>query len=416
MATAQHVGKVVITRQPPAFRIRSDGAYLVSGGLSGVGLEVARWLAKNGAGRLILFGRRGETPEASEAIGEMRRAGADVWIEALDGADRVALTSLLERIRSGGLPLRGVIHAAGLLDNAALANQNSARFMPVFRAKVETASALDELTRLDPLELFVLCSSLASVLGAPGQTNYAAANAYLDALAHDRRRQGLPALSVNWGAWSVGTAKEAAAHIAARGLGVFEPSCALAALSRLLESGATQNTIAVVDWPSYAKSAGAERSALLRDLLAGVAAPSAISPASTKSARKEIEKAPVERRSALIMALVAREAAVVAGLAPERSIDPRVPLRDLGLDSLMAVDLRNRLSFALDKRFPATLLFDHPTLAALASFLGEEVFGLALTPAAPKQSDGSESLIEEIENLSDDAIDLLIAAKKGAAS
>ena len=425
MAQARHAGKIVLRRAPPATGIRTDGTYLVSGGLSGVGLETARWLAIKGAGRLVLFGRKGLTREAEPAVTEMRAAGAEVWAEQLDVADRAGLSALLSRVRASGFPLRGVIHAAGTLDNATLASQDKSRFDTVFRAKHDGAAALHALTRIDPIEIFILYSSVASILGAAGQINHAAANAYMDTFAHERRSHGLPALSINWGAWSdVGAAAGAAAmtHLSAQGMAAFRPAQGFAALERLLAEGDAQAMVARIDWPVYLGacsifgvppflrefvSAGLSRAARVQ-----AAAPSA-------NGRAEIEAAPVARRSALISALVTRIAAGVIGFAADRQIDARTPLRDLGLDSLMAVDLRNQLGRVLGHRFPATLLFDYPAIGVLAEMIGAEVFGLALEEqpkaAAPTLSiqDESDALLEAIEGLDDEALDKLLAMRLG---
>jgi acyl transferase domain-containing protein/acyl carrier protein len=425
MAQARHAGKIVLRLTPSRPAIRPDGTYLVSGGLSGVGLETARWLASKGAGRLVLFGRRGLTPEAEPAVAELRAAGAEVWAERLDVGDRAELEALLIRIRASGFPLRGVIHSAGTLDNAALASHDKRRFDTVFRAKHDGAAALDALTRIDPIEIFVLYSSVASVLGAAGQVNHAAANGYMDALAHQRRSHGLPALSINWGAWSdVGAAAGAAAmtHLSAQGFAAFTPAQGLAALERLLAEGDAQAMVARVDWPAYLDTrSAASVPPFLREFASSVppraAAIGATAPA--VDSRAEIEAAPVGRRPALITALVTRVAAGVVGFAMDRQIDPRTPLVELGLDSLMAVDLRNQLGRALGHRFPSTLLFDYPAIGGLVEMIGAEVFGLALQEQSkaavqtPSIQDESDALLDAIEGLDDESLDRLLAARLG---
>jgi acyl carrier protein len=333
---------------------------------------------------------------------------------------------LLARIRASGFPLRGVIHAAGTLDNAALGSQNKSRFDAVFRAKHDGAAALDALTRIDPIEIFVLYSSVASVLGAAGQINHAAANAYMDALAHERRSAGLPALSVNWGAWSeVGAAANAAAtsHLATQGMGAFTPSQAFAALERLLAGGDAQAMVARIDWPTYLAMRSTSGVPPFLDAITTAEPLRASAPqiaAAPADGRAEIEAAPCARRSALITALVTRIAAGVVGFAADRQVDPRMPLAELGLDSLMAVDLRNKLGKALSHRFPSTLLFDYPTIGQLAEMIGLEVFGLSAPDrakaAAPAPRDDSEALLDAIEGLDDESLDRLLAAKLGTAA
>ena len=223
------------------------------------------------------------------------------------------------------------------------------------------------------------------MLGSAGQINHAAANAYLDTLAHERRSHGLPALSINWGAWSdVGAAAGAAAmtHLSALGMAAFRPAQGFAALERLLAEGDAQAMVARIDWPVYLGACSILGvPPFLREFVsAGTSRAASGSGGRPHPAngRAEIEAAPVARRSALISALVTRIAAGVIGFAADRQIDPRTPLRDLGLDSLMAVDLRNQLGRVLGHRFPATLLFDYPAIGVLAEMIGAEVFGLAL--------------------------------------
>ena len=204
MMKARQIGKIVVSHQraAPAPLARPDGQYLVTGGLSGLGLEVADWLVARGAKHVSLIGRRGaDSPGASIIIRRMSAAGATVSVAAVDVGDEQALGAFLAERRSAGPPLRGVVHAAGVIDDAALASQDWPRFERVLRPKVGGALNLDRLTRVDRLDWFVMFSSAASLLGSPGQANYAAANTVLDIIAHQRRRLGRPALSVDWGPW-----------------------------------------------------------------------------------------------------------------------------------------------------------------------------------------------------------------------
>ena len=416
MAQARHAGKIVLTRIARPIEFRRDGTYLISGGLSGIGLEAAQWLAARGAGKLVLLSRRGVTPQAEAAIARMQAAGAQVVAEGIDVGDRNALAALLQRLRSEGPPLRGVIHSAGALANAALGNLDAARFETVFRARYEGVKALDEFTRIDPLDFFVLNSSIASVLGAAGQANYAAANTYMDALAHSRRQRGAPALSVNWGAWgSVGMASDASAYLAAQGIAAFTPEHGLDAFAYLLRRG-PQASVVAIDWTAYIANRGRTPPFLREVAGESVQAPlPETAKSSATQVRVEIERAPIGRRGSLVQSAIAREAAAVIGFAADHEIDPRQPLGDLGLDSLMAVDLRNRLGRAFDHRFPATLLFDYPSIEALAAHVGQTVFGSSgsAKPHAAAPKDDEDALIASLEGLSDEAIDRMIAARSG---
>ena len=417
MAQARHAGKIVLRSVARPIEFQRNGTYLISGGLSGIGLEAAQWLAAHGAGKLALFSRRGVTPEAETAIARMQAAGAEIVAEAIDVGDRDALAALLRRLRSEGPPLRGVIHSAGALANAALGNLDAARFETVFRARHDGAAALDDLTRIDPLDFFVLDSSIASVLGAAGQANYAAANAYMDALAHSRRLRGAPGLSVNWGAWSsVGVASDLSTFLSAQGIAKFAPKHGLDALAYLLPRG-PQAAVAAIDWTAYIANRG-RTSPFLREVACGsVPVPRRqIGKPSATQVRAEIERAPIGRRGSLITAIVAREAAAVIGFAADREIDPRQPLGDLGLDLLMAVDLRNRLGQVFNHRFPATLLFDYPSIEALAAHVGQTVFGLndGAEPPAAAPKDNETHSFASIEGLSDEDIDSMMATRHGA--
>src|SRR5690606_5224777 len=203
MAQARHIGKIVVCHgKPSPAGVRADGTYLVTGGLSGIGPEIARWLARLGAGRIVLVGRRGAGAECARPLYERKHVGAQVVAEAVDVPDPAAVAALLARLCRDGPPLRGVIHGAGVLDDAALTLQDASLFARVLGPKLTGGYLLDRLTGGDPLDFFVLLSSAASVLGSPGQANHAAANAFLDLLARERRTRGLPGLSINWGPWA----------------------------------------------------------------------------------------------------------------------------------------------------------------------------------------------------------------------
>jgi len=236
MMKARQIGKIVVSHQrvAPAPLTRPDGQYLVTGGLSGLGLEVAEWLVARGAKHISLVGRRGaDSPDASAIVQRMTAAGATVSVAAVDVGDGQALGAFLTERRSSGPPLRGVVHAAGVIDDAALASQDWPRFERVLRPKVGGARNLDRLTGADPLDWFVMFSSAASLLGSPGQANYAAANTVQDVIAHQRRRLGRPGLSIDWGPWGeVGLAANPSMkeRLAATGLRPFTTQEALGAL------------------------------------------------------------------------------------------------------------------------------------------------------------------------------------------
>jgi len=427
MAQARHAGRIVLRHGPAGMpAIRRDGTYLVTGGLSGLGLEAARWLAGRGAGRLVLVGRRGITTEAGPAIEAIRAGGTAVEALSLDVADEAGLRALLARLRQEGPPLRGVIHSAGALADAALLQQDDARFAPVFAAKVRGSRLLDSLTCGDPLDFLVLFSSVASVLGSAGQANHCAANAFLDALAHERRSRGLPALSINWGPWAdVGAASDrgVAGRLAAQGLVALSPAQGIAALERLLSGDAVQATVLSANWSRFiAQRAGGD--AFLAEVgaaSAGASAASAPSPptAGGEALLERLASAPAGRQRALLAGFLRERACRALGLDVSRAIDPRRPLGELGLDSLLAVELRNTLGKAIGRTLPATLLFDCPNLETLTEYLCAELLGPGSPPAARAPTDESapkaDALVDSIEDLTDEEVDRLLARRTAKA-
>jgi acyl transferase domain-containing protein/NADPH:quinone reductase-like Zn-dependent oxidoreductase/SAM-dependent methyltransferase/acyl carrier protein len=424
MAQARHAGKIVVRHGTEnELRVRADGTYLITGGLSGLGLCVARWLAQQGAGQLVLIGRRGITREAEPVLAELRASGVAVLAEAMDVSDERALGALLERVRNESPPLRGVLHSAGVLDNAGLLQQDEQRFQRVFAPKVVGASVLDRLTRSDSLDWFILFSSIASVLGAAGQSNHSAANACLDVLAHERRSRGLPALSINWGVWTeIGAAADLTERLAAQGLGTLRPDQGLLALQRAAQLDVPQAVVLPIDWTRYLQSVAAGSvPPFLAEVAGSESAPQAPSASSAPIARAsdlraQLSAVAVSRRRPLVATFVREHAARALGLDRARPIDPQTPLGELGLDSLLAVELRNALGTELEAPLPATLLFDYPTLDTLTDYLvGTVLAETTSTEPSPapvaESADAPEGLVGSIEAMSDDEVDRLIAAR-----
>jgi acyl transferase domain-containing protein/acyl carrier protein len=428
LAQARHVGKVVVRHgHATPVSIRTDGTYLVTGGLSGLGLLVARWLAARGAGRVVLIGRRGATPEVSMTLDELRASGTSVVAEAVDVTDETALLRLLSCVRADGPPLRGIVHCAVVLDDAGLPQQTESRFANVFAPKVRGALLLDKLTRADPLDLFVTFSSIAAVLGAPGQANYAAANAILDLLAHERRHRGLRALSINWGAWAeVGAAADRGLteQLAARGVGALTPAQGISALERLLQDDTAQAIVAPMDWQRFKERLGPR---WMRTLLADLFENAAYAPRAAESVApqmrgllEEFATAPAPRRRQLAAKFVRDLTLRTLGIDPRKDVDSTTPLSELGLDSLLAVELRNALGSTLRRPLAVTLLFDYPTIESLTEYLLDDVLAAELTApadvaaaaAAAPPADRDTNSLDIIEALSDDEVDRLLAARE----
>ena len=383
-------GRLMVPRltrtTPPAaarFELQADASYLITGGTGGLGLRVARWAAERGAGTLVITSRRAPSAAAQRVFRLLEEAGTRIALVHGDVADGRFVTSLLDGIKQAHPPLRGIFHAAGVLDDGVVLQQTWERIARVHAAKIEGAWHLHTATEDAALDAFVLFSSTASVIGSAGQSSYSAANAFLDALAHHRRSLSLPALSVNWGPWAgdgMAGASDAtgAARLAKRGITAMPAGAALGALERLLATEAAQRSVIAIDWPAYVSSLGAAAPALLADLgrtepPTGTARAAAV--VSGAGFREQVEAAPAFRRRDMVLGKVREEVLGVLALGAGFALSERHGLRDLGLDSLMAVDLRNRLQLVVGSPLPATLAFDHPTVEALCDYLLSEVFG-----------------------------------------
>lgn len=417
MAQARQIGKVVVRhRVPESLTVRRNGTYLVTGGLSGLGLAVAARLSELGAGRLVLLGRRGVTPEAEPLLAAIRLRGTEVVAESVDVSNDEALRAAVRRARSAAVPLRGIVHSAGSLDDAVLRAQSRTHLEHVFGTKVRAVSILDEVTRPDALDWTVYFSSVAGIVGSPGQANHAAANVFMDRLAGERSADGRPTVSIAWGAWSeIGAARDASVQrrAAARGLETLSPATGLALFERSVTAGVPVLVAAKADWGTVA-SANPIAARLIGNLARGatsaITQPSSASTTNQTSLTEQLTAAPPGRRRAIVAAAVRERALRSLGLDPGRPVDSETPLAELGLDSLLAVELRNALGSMSGTTLPATLLFDHPTLAALTDYLDRLLNGAGAGPAVepePVQSD----VVASIEDLSDDEVDRLLAAR-----
>ncbi|QWF78545.1 type I polyketide synthase [Amycolatopsis sp. CA-230715] len=381
ISQAKHVGKVVLT-MPRA--LDPDGTVLVTGGTGALGAVLARHLvAERGVRRLVLTSRRGPAaPGADELVAELTDLGAAVDVVTCDAADREALASALAAIPEEH-PLTGVVHTAGVVDDGVIASLTPERVEKVLRPKVDAALNLHELTRGEDLALFAVYSSAAATFGAPGQGNYAAANAFLDALAQRRHADGLAGQSLAWGLWATeggmtGELAEADLQRMSRG-GVLPltPEHGLA----LFDFASTMDEPLVVpiglDTAGIAKADPAAVPPLFRGLakrparraIAGAAAPD------TGALVRELGALSGDERHELLLGLVRTYAAAVLGFAGPEAVDPALAFSELGFDSLTAVEFRNQVGAATGLRLPATLVFDYPTPTALARQLDGELGG-----------------------------------------
>ncbi|MFI6093843.1 type I polyketide synthase [Streptomyces sp. NPDC051218] len=359
------------------------GSVLITGGTGAIAGHVSRWLAERGAPRLVLTGRSGPSAKGIAAtVADLAAQGTRVDVVACDVSDRSSLAGLVEWTGHTGPGLSSVMHTAGVLDDGVVDRLSAHRLETVLAAKAASAAYLDELTADLDLDAFVLFSSAASTLGSAGQGNYAAANAYLDALAENRRARGLAGLSVAWGLWGGGGLAESKEAIRSRmkrlPMPAMDPQLAVRALGESLDGRDAVVTVMDVDWAQLAATAvGLPQSPLVRDLpevrqLSAVSAgPIDAAPAEGELGRRlaGMDRAEQER---VLTDLVRSEAAVVLGHPSLDAVQAQQAFKDLGFDSLTAVEIRNRLNAATGLRVPATLIFDYPTPVAVATWLRTE--------------------------------------------
>ena len=404
-----YVARLVRRAPPPGPvpQFNPDRTYLITGGLGGLGLDVATWMAGQGARNLALLSRRTPAKEATEVIEKLRSGGVRVETYAAD----VSSITQMEAVFRGLSDLGGVVHCAGVLDDGVLTQQTANRMEIVLAPKISGAWNLHRLTAGRPLEFFVMFSSVASLTGSSGQASYAAANAYLDALSCYRKSNGLTALSINWGGW-------AEAGMAARSmiqrrrntpLTLMPADSALTAMGKAMTLGAAQICIAAIDWDVY-RTLYASRPFLSHMGTSGDAPHTEREPRNSLS--EQLFDAPESSRLGLIKDRVQVLAVRVLELAPDRRIDPQQALTELGLDSLMALELRNALAAEFSQSLPTTLLFNYPAVEDIAAFIYARLFDVAEKPGTEPVR-GKLSDLDSIEELSDEEIDKILAQRLG---
>jgi phthiocerol/phenolphthiocerol synthesis type-I polyketide synthase C len=386
MSRGHHVGKLVLAAPEtvqsvapeamPDGRLRSDATYLITGGLGALGLSLADFLAAQGAGALALAGRSAPSELASQRIAALRARGVRVETFVLDVADAPAVDRALAELRHTMPALRGVIHAAGVLDDATISQLTAAQLERVLAPKIDGARHLDDATAGDALDLFVMFSSAAALVGNPGQAAYAAANAFLDALAVARRRRGRPGLSVQWGPFSeLGLAARDAnrgARLAERGMASFPAIEAWRGLVDLLaadEPVAGYLRLDLRQWfDAYPETWAQKTWQTLRHASQG-----GVTTGAGNAFRSQLEASPEAARYALAETKV-RELACAVLRLETAGITSETPFKALGLDSLMGLELRNRLEAAFGLQLSPTLLWTYGSARALATVLCERVF------------------------------------------
>jgi NADPH:quinone reductase-like Zn-dependent oxidoreductase/aryl carrier-like protein len=434
MAQAKHIGKIVVSLHAqevsvaPAAeataRFRPDGTYLITGGLGGFGVTVAQWMVEEGARYLVLMGRSEPSAAARETLEAMRRAGAQVRVAQADVTQAQHVARVVAEIGQSMPPLRGIIHAAMVLDDVSLRQLTLERLQKVMAPKLIGAWNLHTLTLNAPLDFFVLFSSSAALHGSPGQANYVAANVGLDALAHYRRAQGLPALSINWGRLAevgyVARHDEIGQRLERLGVKAFTPKQAVTVLGRLLQLNPIQMGVMRTDWQQWGQLyRAAGDSPLLSHLIRGAEAGGLGEKASL--IRDALGAAAPGERQTLLEAYLQQEVARSLRLDPSQ-IDVQQSLDAIGLDSLMGLELKNRFETDLGVDLPMATLMQDPTISQLATKL------LALLPAPASASslaqtqaavvmppvtravsqEEAEQALATVDRLSDEEVDSLL--------
>ncbi|MCP2256156.1 Acyl transferase domain-containing protein [Prauserella aidingensis] len=389
---ARRLVRAPVSAAPAAGQWEPEGRILVTGGTGAVGGHVARWLVSRGADSLLLVSRQGEAaPGAGALADELRASGVEVTVAACDTADRGALAALLDRC-----PVTAVFHTAGVLDDGMLDALTPESAATVLRPKTTGTQNLHDLA--GEVSAFVLFSSLASTTGGAGQGNYAAANAHLDAFAERRRAAGLPATSVAWGAWGGGGLAEQGEARTRRmdqgGLTPMPPELAVAALEQALDHDDTVVTVADIDWARFTAGFAATRTSPLLATIPDASVPEPAERAAQGGLRGRLAGLAPREAEEVVLAEVRDQVAAVLGRTGAGELPAATPLKDLGFDSLTAVDLRNRLAAASGLDLPATLVFDHPTAQAIADLLtGHLVDGADPAETALRDLEGLETAL-----------------------
>jgi acyl transferase domain-containing protein/NADPH:quinone reductase-like Zn-dependent oxidoreductase/ubiquinone/menaquinone biosynthesis C-methylase UbiE/NADP-dependent 3-hydroxy acid dehydrogenase YdfG/acyl carrier protein len=435
MAQSKHIGKIVIAAvgenvrvRPPrqiTTRFSADATYLITGGLGGFGLLIAEWMVAHGARHLVLVGRRAvPSAEQQVVIDQMRAAGADLVIKPADVSRPEDVQSVIAAIAESLPPLRGVIHAAMVLNDCLLVNMTEERMREVWAPKVRGAWILHRATLNTPLDFFVMFSSLACVLGSPGQANYAAANALLDGLAEYRRACGLPASTIAWGflgdvGW-LARHEGIAERVQAQGIHQFSPRQALALLGQFIVQKPVSAAVLNMDWRRWSEAAGRSLPPKFAHLAQSAGQEGDDARVLAAAVRAELMAANAERRAVLLQDILLQRVARVLGTSPDK-INPDQPLTELGLDSLMSIEIKNWIETELQLKLSTVEVMKGPTIVRLVKVLLEQLAtgparATAAVSAAPAAASAAErvaarereKVLSLVDELSDQEIEILV--------
>ena len=387
MQQAKHVGKVVLTLPAIASKgnkpsINGDSGYLVTGGLGALGLKVAQWIAKQGGKHIALMARKAPSAAAQQIIEQLEASGTNVLVVLGDVTRSSDVKNVISQLTAENVPpLKGIIHAAGILDDGLLSQLSWQQFSTVMAPKAEGAWNLHQATQSLSLDFFVCFSSIASLIGSPGQGNYAAANAFMDALMQQRSALGQSGLSINWGPWAeVGMAAQLEtdmqSRMSARGITLLDPDQSLQTLGELIAQPTSQVGVFSIDWPRFSSQLPPGVSL---PMLEGFRASVDESEGDRLQGLDQLKQVPATERRSHLVAHIQAEIADVLGYSSPEEIALDQPLADLGVDSLMAVELANQLEYNLGPTIPASFLFEHPTLEGLVEYLIEQIPSVEFT-------------------------------------
>ncbi|NET14152.1 MAG: SDR family NAD(P)-dependent oxidoreductase, partial [Okeania sp. SIO1H6] len=432
MQQAKHIGKVVVEMPQVTTQksIQPEGSYLITGGLGALGLVVAEWMVQEGAKNIVLMGRSAPKETAQKTIEELEAAGAKVSVLLGDVSKLEDVEKIFQVMQESSVPLKGVIHTAGVLDDGLVQNLSWEQFRKVMAPKVQGTWNLHQQTQeLEELDFFVCFSSMASMLGNSGQGNYAAANGYMDALAKYRQGQGLPGLSINWGAWASGgmAARLDTQHqnrMESSGVVAIDKERGMVALGSLLSGNQSQVGVMPVNWAEFSRQIPTiEKMPFLWELVSS--APSASAPEKSNII-EALEAKAIPERMSLLTEHIRSMLAQTLGIKNGKKIGMGESFfDDLGLDSLMAVELKNRIESSLNISLSSTLLFDYPVLKKLVNHLADDVIPIEFSISNGEtqknvESETEESSIDmssrvlEMEEMSEDDVAGLLAEKLGS--
>ncbi len=404
----------VPTEEEELNHFREDASYLIVGGLGGLGLETARWMVDHGARQLVLTGRRGMTDAARQPVETLKQAGAYLKIIPADVSDANQVARMFREIQENMPVLGGIIHAAGVLEDHLLTAQTWESFEKVLRPKVQGAWNLHQASQNLPLDFFVMFSSIVSLFGSPGQANHAAANAFLDSLAWYRRSQGLPGISINWGAWTeTGTVSgiDVEKELEKKGLGGIGTELGLEVLNYIFLQAPAQVGVTPVDWNLFSQLWNGSQ--FFEDVL--LSSEYVREKEERKNFRQQLKNTPVAQQQTVLQTHVRSQVAKVLGIRTPDSINLQQEFWNMGMDSLTSLEFCNRLQTSLQCPVPATVVFDYPNITTLADYLSREVLapGVLSQPVAPfrKIQSEQERDFSHIEELPEEDIDLLLDDK-----